>query len=145
MWWLGDHVPSLGEVRGRIVLLRRFALDPTISEPLGIDVTRWADNRTFEIQIDSGIGHCAHQRLVSDVPAAEAQCLIVQDLYNPPPPVVSAKLDAVCSMLETAKSDPSSDHFYINYLSASPPLWNALHWFVSYFCFAQRRPLIMAC
>ena len=116
MWWLGQHVPRLGDVRGRVVLLRRFALDPSRAEPFGIDVTRWADNRTFEIPMP-------------DAPQTR-QSLLVQDLYCPPPPVVGAKLDAVCALLENALSDYSSEHFYVNYLSASPPLPTALHWSV---------------
>ncbi len=43
-WWLGDKVPRLGEVRGRIVLVRRFAADGR----KGIDATRWPDNAAFE-------------------------------------------------------------------------------------------------
>ena len=54
----------------------------------------------------------------------------MQDLYCPPTPVIGAKLDAVCALLENAVSDLFSDHFYVNYLSASPFLLTALHWSV---------------
>jgi len=45
-WALGDGVPALGDVRGKIVLLRRF---DAVAAPLGIDATAWPDNATFAI------------------------------------------------------------------------------------------------
>lgn len=45
-WATGDAVPALGDARGKIVLLRRFASTMT---PLGIDATAWPDNTTFSI------------------------------------------------------------------------------------------------
>jgi len=42
LWSLGSTIPTLGQVRGKIVLLRRFG---GTSE--GIDATNWADNATF--------------------------------------------------------------------------------------------------
>lgn len=44
-WYLGDTIPQLGEVRGSIVLLRRFASESA----LGIDLSMWPDNATFEL------------------------------------------------------------------------------------------------
>ena len=47
-WYLGPAVPVLGDVRGKIVLLRRFASTTT---PLGLDGdAMWADDTTFTIQ-----------------------------------------------------------------------------------------------
>ena len=45
-WYEGASVPALGQVRGKIVLLRRFS---AASLPKGIDATNWADNTTFSI------------------------------------------------------------------------------------------------
>jgi 1-phosphatidylinositol phosphodiesterase len=45
-WYLGDRLPRLGDVRGRLVLLRRFAAS---TAPLGIDGSGWADNTTFSL------------------------------------------------------------------------------------------------
>lgn len=45
-WYLGDAVPNLGSVRGKIVLLRRFGASAT---PKGIEATNWSDNTTFSI------------------------------------------------------------------------------------------------
>lgn len=46
-WYTGASVPALGDVRGKLVLLRRFT---ATSLPLGIDATMWADNASFAIQ-----------------------------------------------------------------------------------------------
>jgi len=42
-WWLGERVPALRDVRGKIVLLRRFGA----SAKHGIAATPWPDNTTF--------------------------------------------------------------------------------------------------
>lgn len=44
-WDLGNTIPTLGVIRGKIKLLRRFSAG--VSK--GIDATAWADNSTFEI------------------------------------------------------------------------------------------------
>lgn len=56
-WALGPTIPRLGDVRGRIQLMRRFRLgDPMMV--LGINVLRWADNaRRFWIPVPPGYGH----------------------------------------------------------------------------------------
>jgi 1-phosphatidylinositol phosphodiesterase len=45
-WTLAPSPPRLGDVRGTLVLLRRF--DAT-ALPLGVDATQWPDNATFTI------------------------------------------------------------------------------------------------
>ena len=44
-WFTGAQLPALGDARGKLVLVRRFAA----TAPLGIDATAWADNATFAI------------------------------------------------------------------------------------------------
>ena len=53
-WYLGDAIPTLDEVRGKIVLLRRFA---TVQPPKGLDLTGWDnyDNQTFNVQQSSTV------------------------------------------------------------------------------------------
>lgn len=46
LWSTTATIPNLGQVRGKIVLLRRFSATST---PKGIDATNWADNTTFSI------------------------------------------------------------------------------------------------
>ena len=49
-WHAGGTLPALGDLRGAIVLLRRFRS----SRPLGIDLTAWPDNATFTIDHPDG-------------------------------------------------------------------------------------------
>lgn len=44
LWHLGSDIPTLGAVRGKIVLFRRFAAKAL---PKGIDASVWPDNTTF--------------------------------------------------------------------------------------------------
>lgn len=85
-WYLAPTVPRLGEVRGKLVLLRRF---PATALPLGIDAAPWADNATFTI--------------------TNTATLRVQDEY-----VVTdnaAKWDAVTALLDEARAATSTTLF----------------------------------
>lgn len=42
-WYLGQTAPTLGQVRGKIVLFRRFEA----SEPIGLKALPWLENQTF--------------------------------------------------------------------------------------------------
>jgi 1-phosphatidylinositol phosphodiesterase len=90
-WYLGDTLPRLGDVRGRLVLLRRFA---TATEPLGIDGSAWADDATFTL--------------------ATAASLRIEDDY-----IVSdnaAKWTAITQLLAEARGgDPAT--LYLGYTS----------------------------
>ncbi|HWD19670.1 MAG TPA: phosphatidylinositol-specific phospholipase C [Verrucomicrobiae bacterium] len=44
LWDLGESIPKLGAVRGKMTLLRRF---PAANFRVGIDATAWPDNRVF--------------------------------------------------------------------------------------------------
>jgi 1-phosphatidylinositol phosphodiesterase len=44
-WWLGTSLPTLEEVRGKIVLVRRFGA----AAAKGINATAWGDNTSFNV------------------------------------------------------------------------------------------------
>jgi len=88
-WDLGNGVPTLGAVRGKIKLLRRF--DSGVVK--GIAATSWADNTTFEIN------------------NANAN-LKVQDFYNVND--VNTKWTRVETLLNEAKNS-TSNRIYLNY------------------------------
>ncbi|HLP54433.1 MAG TPA: phosphatidylinositol-specific phospholipase C domain-containing protein [Fluviicola sp.] len=49
LFYLGDTLPTLDQVRGKVVLFRRFEAD-TSDSPLGIDLSSgWLDNATFTL------------------------------------------------------------------------------------------------
>lgn len=91
-WSLGATVPTLGQVRGKIVLLRRFA---ATGLPKGIDATSWADNTTFTINNSNA-------------------SLKVQDQYNVPDNAV--KWNNITSLLNEAKAQ-NPNVLYINFTS----------------------------
>lgn len=46
-WYLGCDIPKLGDVRGKVVLFRRFEACPRAGN--GIDASNWLDDKTFTI------------------------------------------------------------------------------------------------
>ncbi len=66
LFYTSSHVPTLGEVRGKIVLLRRFGLagNSVSGHTWGLDLTRWDD----KIKAHSGQSKC----LVQDARGFEA-------------------------------------------------------------------------
>lgn len=96
-WDLGSNIPKLGDVRGKIRLLRRFPAD--VSK--GINATAWADNTTFDINNGSN-GQ-----------------IKVQDNYK----VTNNddKWSKVSTLLTEAKND-TGNKLFINFTSGYKPL-----------------------
>ena len=90
-WYLGDRIPALGDVRGKIVLLRRF---DTPRSPLGLDASPWPDNTVFSV--------------------ANAATMRIQDAYM----VTSndAKWSAITALLAEAQAGPP-DTLFLDYTS----------------------------
>jgi len=100
-----NRIPTLGEVRGKIVLVRRFDLDS--SEPRGLSPLTWQDDTTFDVQYAAS----DNQKVTFHI----------QDQYAVPtilPASISAKWDAIQALLDDANGD-SSDAWYINFASGS--------------------------
>lgn len=97
-WILADAVPTLGSVRGKIVLFRRFGV---VNTPKGINATAWADNTTFEITNTYGN-------------------IKIQDNYVVPDNNV--KWHAIEGLLNEASS-ASADKLFINFTSGYKPGW----------------------
>lgn len=94
-WNLGTNIPTLGEVRGKIRLLRRFSTQAA----KGINATSWADNTTFEI----------------NNPGAQIK---VQDYYK----VTNNddKWNGISTLFNDAKNS-NSDRLFINFTSGYKP------------------------
>lgn len=102
-WHLAAELPLLQKVRGGIVLLRRF----TSEKPLGMDLTSWPDNATFNI----------------DNVAAP---FTIQDEFRVPVPTsIASKWSAIDSLLALAP-DLCGERWAINFCSgtgmAAPPV-----------------------
>ncbi|WP_228720170.1 phosphatidylinositol-specific phospholipase C [Chryseobacterium panacisoli] len=94
-WDLGSNIPTLGAVRGKIKLLRRFSSGTT----KGINASPWADNTTFDIN-NSGVQ------------------LKVQDYYK----VTNNddKWNGIFSLLNEAKND-TNGKLFVNFTSGYKP------------------------
>jgi len=96
-WSRRGQIPTLGEVRGKIVLLRRFA--GTAGGAGGIDVTGWRDNTQFTL---------------SD---AVGTHIVVQDNYNVSFGTNDNKWRAITSTLDQAAGDTGTRTWYLNFTS----------------------------
>ena len=85
-WYTGDRVPALGDVRGKIVLLRRF---DTPHPVLGLDASPWPDSTTFSV--------------------ANAAAMRIQDAYMVTDNNV--KWAAITALAEEAKTAPETTLF----------------------------------
>ncbi|QRA43736.1 phosphatidylinositol-specific phospholipase C [Chryseobacterium cucumeris] len=94
-WDLGANIPTLGAIRGKIKLLRRFSSGTT----KGINASPWADNTTFDIN-NSGVQ------------------LKVQDYYK----VTNNddKWNAISRLLNEAKND-TNGKLFLNFTSGYKP------------------------
>lgn len=94
-WDLGANIPTLGSVRGKIKLLRRFSSGTT----KGINASPWADNTTFDIN-NSGVQ------------------LKVQDYYK----VTNNddKWNGIFNLLNEAKND-TNGKLFVNFTSGYKP------------------------
>lgn len=94
-WDLGANIPTLGAVRGKIKLLRRFSSGTT----KGINASPWADNTTFDIN-NSGVQ------------------LKVQDYYK----VTNNddKWNRISGLLNEAKND-TNGKLFVNFSSGYKP------------------------
>ena len=103
LWYTKDTIPRLDEVRGKIVLLRRFSYQ----DALGIDLRNgWKNNdRHFQITAPNGTFH-------------------IQDCYLPSGNRSKApknKWEAVENMLKECQENSDVSNWYINFTSAAYP------------------------
>ena len=95
-WWRHTYVPRLGEARGKIVLLRRFAGTTGVVD--GIDVTHWSDNGEFTVGDTRGVS------------------LVVQDYYQVNAWTNDHKWSAITDLLNRAAADTSGT-WYLDFTS----------------------------
>ncbi|KAI7239337.1 PLC-like phosphodiesterase [Hortaea werneckii] len=104
-WRTDNTTPTLGDLRGRIQLLRRFTASNL--HAFGIDVTQWPDNpsRPFTVHTWHGVN------------------ITIQDHYTSLHPkslrsLVRMKGGDVAELLARAAADQDSRNWYINFSSA---------------------------
>lgn len=94
LWYLENKLPTIDEVRGKIILVRRFEA----SEAWGIDASSWEENTSFTI---------------------EASNLKIQDAYKVCD--LNLKWQAIEGLYKEA-SESQGEDLYLNYTSGYEPL-----------------------
>jgi hypothetical protein len=98
VWYLGDAIPSLDEVRGKIVLLRGF---DAVRSPKGIDKTGGPDNTTYDLS------------RTSTVPRQTTYVLHCQGNYNVPTIFdINSHAQTVIDFLAQAASSGDDNWFF---------------------------------
>lgn len=100
LWYVNNSIPTLGQVRGKIVLLRRYDA-PTY--PMGIDMTNWPDNQTFFTTNTSNVTYSVQDEYAT-----------AGGDYGTPPNV---KWSAIVNEFNAAKVN-SPQTLYINFTSS---------------------------
>lgn len=125
-WYTEPRIPTLGEVRGKIILVRRFAIENRLKEQhdgrgWGIDADGWADNTPHAI---CHSGHLCiqdfYEVLETENIGKKIQYVIEQiDRAS----VTRYPFGALEKTLEASRNHP----FYINFLSGSN-FWKVHTW-----------------
>lgn len=98
-FWLENHIPQLGEVRGKIVIMRQF--EGTHGYPMGSPLI-WQDNTSGNIYMSDNNFY-----------------YYVQDHYSLGTVETSTKIDEIEACIEKAHAEPYPYRcFYINFTSA---------------------------
>jgi 1-phosphatidylinositol phosphodiesterase len=105
LWYLGVGIPTLGQVRGKIVLFRRFRLNKATPQGLGINAfDDFPGNATGTIE---------------DNPKAGTPKLRIQDDYGQLSTSKASKYKAIEKILKEALAPGHQDVLYVNFASAA--------------------------
>jgi 1-phosphatidylinositol phosphodiesterase len=111
LWYTGTTIPTLGQVRGKIVLLRSFDLDPG-TDAIGINIATGGGNSAYSWNQFS---------------TNPDQTVYVESLWTPdssPGDAYDVKWDAIQQNIWRAKSGASPDDLYMTWTSATMPGWH---------------------
>ncbi|KAK3716023.1 hypothetical protein LTR37_006753 [Vermiconidia calcicola] len=104
-WRTANTIPTLGDLRGRIQLFRRFAGPSLLA--YGMDVSEWEDNPADPFTIYTL--HDVRITIQDHYKFSGAQTL---------PSLITKKGGNVSELLRRASNDKDRDHWYINFVSA---------------------------
>lgn len=122
-WWTEPKIPKLGQARGRIVIMRRYALDDELKKQCwdgrgyGINAQHWPDNCE-----DGKIGKGDEVRVQDFYEVTESQNIEKKIDFS------RGQLErAAEQMFELGRHDARHPPFFVNFLSASN-FFNASCW-----------------
>ena len=113
-WYTENRVPTLGEVRGKIVLIRRCGVDKTVYDDAlsGLNFSVWPDQGSSDT--------ADYKTFDTESTIFDKANINVQDRYSLPP---SKKTEAANKLFSNA----GSDEFNLNYLSTAFMLFPCLN------------------
>lgn len=116
-WFTEPRVPKLGEVRGRITMLRRFVLDPPLRNEWGgrgwgIDAHNWADNTPYSVCPPGDV-------VIQDFYEVMEESTINQKITYARNQLEKSGTCAFQDTVSAQGGQPSKVPLYINFLSAS--------------------------
>jgi 1-phosphatidylinositol phosphodiesterase len=126
-WFTDNRIPTLGEARNKIVLIRRFALDDSLKgenngKGWAIDAESWPDNCA------DGICSSGEIRVQDFYEVSESENIHKKITYSTDQ--LARAAEAVCPApgdMEVAAAEVATQPFFMNFLSASN-FWRANCW-----------------
>jgi 1-phosphatidylinositol phosphodiesterase len=126
-WFTDNRIPTLGEARGKILLIRRFALDDSLKgenngRGWAIDAESWPDNCA------DGICSSGEIRVQDFYEVSESENIHKKITYSTNQ--LARAAEAVCPGpvdIEAAAAEAAKQPFFMNFLSASN-FWRADCW-----------------
>lgn len=126
-WWTEPRIPSLGEARGRIVLIRRFSIDDDMRAACwegrgwGIDAKQWPDN------CEDGTGGGGNFRIQDFYEVSESQNIEKKIALSRSQLERAAERAFALAGMPGHQPDAPTPPFFVNFLSASS-FFNASCW-----------------
>ncbi|KAG5949872.1 hypothetical protein E4U53_005688 [Claviceps sorghi] len=114
-WWTDPRVPTLGEARGKIVLVRRFVLNHDMRDGggYGIDAQEWPDN------CEDGVGGCGGFRIQDFYEISESQNIEKKIDFSRGQLERAAEQAFALAGMPGHDPDACPPPFFVNFLSAS--------------------------
>lgn len=122
-WWTDPRVPTLGEARGKIVLVRRFGLDDEMrgAGGYGVDAQEWPDN------CEDGLGGGGGFRIQDFYEITESQNIEKKIEYSRGQLERAAEQTFALAGMPDHDPEARPPPFFVNFLSASN-FFNATCW-----------------
>ncbi|EFZ00500.1 bacterial phosphatidylinositol-specific phospholipase C [Metarhizium robertsii] len=121
-WWTDPRAPNLGEARGKIVLVRRFALDDEMRDGgYGVDAQEWPDN------CEDGVGGGGGFRIQDFYEVTESQNIEKKIEYSRGQLERAAEQAFALAGMPDYNAEARPPPFFVNFLSASN-FFNATCW-----------------
>ncbi|KAK0389567.1 hypothetical protein NLU13_3142 [Sarocladium strictum] len=121
-WWVDTRVPTLGQARGKVVLMRRFATDD--GQGYGLDAQHWPDNCE-----DGQVGGDGRIRVQDFYEITESQNIEKKIDYTRGQLERAAEQNFLLTGMAAAEQSQQQQQppFFVNFLSASN-FFNATCW-----------------